>query len=298
MDLPQNSSLPFFAYGTFKPGELAFLRIRRFVESYSEVFVPGPMKIRDGMPIACPPESGSRKIVGSLLTFREGSGVEAYQGIVDLEPGKQYRWSITDVEGREANYLLARSPDKGSQSLDGPSDFNEDGNFIWSGKHDPIFTTALDVVEETMDSNRRFEWDLKPLFRLESAYLLLWCAIERYASFRYNLSADRATDKVLQIAEEPAFVASLRSHVGESEDGSARIVYRADRPTERCALDPEDPKKALEYYQQIRHNLVHRGKGNPRDHERLKKSLEELLSIFRETLNTAFEESAAALGSD
>ena len=44
----------------------------------------------------------------------------------------------------------------------------------WNGWDDPLFTSALDVVKETLHSQTQFDWDLKPLFRLQMAYLLLW----------------------------------------------------------------------------------------------------------------------------
>ena len=150
----------------------------------------------------------------------------------------------------------------------------------WNGWNDPLFTAALDVVEETLTSND-FQWDLKPLFRLQMAYLLLWSSIERYVSLRYHLG-DKVMEKVSQLACEPAFAAGLLQHVKEH-----REVYRADRPDQREVLDPQSPEKALAYYYQVRSNMTHRGKGVVRDHERVMKSLTELLPIFREVLKAA-----------
>jgi hypothetical protein len=272
MDIPKNPNLPFFAYGVFKPNELAFLQIKDFVEQCSEVVIPGTLRIRDGLPIISLEESHGQ-VQGSLIQFSAEAGQDAYRRIADLEPGNQYRWDTVAVGDCEANCLAGLSPLKGST-------WTTDE---WSGRNDPLFNEALDVVAETLKNNSQFDYDLKPLFRLEMAYLLLWTCIERYASLRYHLG-DKATNKVNNLAEEPAFRAALLQHVSER-----RSVQRADKPTHKSVLDAKDPKKAIAYYYQLRSNLVHRGKGVSDDHERLEKSLRELLAIFKETLDAAFK---------
>ena len=272
MDIPKNPSLPFFAYGVFKPNELAFLQIKDFVENCSETVIPGTLRIRDGLPIISLEDRHGR-VQGSLIQFYAEAGQDAYRRIADLEPDNQYQWATVTAGDCEANCLAGRSPLKGSTwSTD-----------EWSGRNDPLFNEALDVVAETLKNNSQFDDDLKPLFRLEMAYLLLWTCIERYASLRYHLG-DKATQKVKNLAEEPAFRAALLKYVSER-----RSVQRADKPTDKSVLDVNDPSKAIAYYYQLRSNLVHRGKGVSDDHERLEKSLRELLAIFKETLDAAFK---------
>ena len=272
MDIPKNPSLPFFAYGVFKPNELAFLQIKDFVEQCSKAVIPGTLRIRDGLPIISLEERHGQ-VQGSLIQFSAEAGQDAYRRIADLEPDNQYQWATVAVGDCEANCLAGRSPLKGST-------WTTDE---WSGRKDPLFNEALDVVAETLKNNSQFDYDLKPLFRLEMAYLLLWTCIERYASLRYHLG-NKATQKVKNLAEEPAFRAALLEYVCEK-----RAVQRADKPTEKYVLDANDPSKAIDYYYQIRSNLVHRGKGASDDHERLEKSLRELLAIFKETLDAAFK---------
>lgn len=174
------------------------------------------------------------------------------------------------------NVLLGRSPTKGSV---------ESEQAEWDGRSDPLFTSALAVIEETLGSSSGFEWDLKPLFRLQMAYLLLWSSIERYVSLRYHLG-DKVTEKVNSLAEEAAFAHALQENVK-----NGRTIFRADRPGEKIVLDPSNPRKSLGYYYQIRSNITHRGKGVVRDHEILKDSLSELLSIFKYVLKEAFADS-------
>lgn len=270
MEHPADIGRPFFAYGLFKPGQLAFFRLRELVSNVTDpVQVAGSLLLRDGLPII--DSAGHGRVKGALVTFLPGRAAAAYDRISAMEPDKHYRWHEAQADGKPANVLVGRSPRKGSV----PCEDEE-----WNGWNDPLFTAALDVVEETLTSND-FQWDLKPLFRLQMAYLLLWSSIERYVSLRYHLG-DKVMEKISQLAYEPAFAAGLLQHVKEH-----REVYRADRPDQREVLDRQSPEKALAYYYQVRSNMTHRGKGVVWDHERVMKSLAELLPIFREVLKAA-----------
>ncbi|MCC6814507.1 MAG: hypothetical protein IT498_10745 [Rubrivivax sp.] len=286
MEIPTNPEIPFFAYGAFRPGELAFLKIREFVDRCEQDGVPGTLRIRDGLPIADLASTNSQ-IDGFLIFFREGTQEEAHKKIVELEPDKQYEWKpIQSIGGQTANILAGLKPRKGSKELEEP----------WTGKNDPLFTSALEVIDEVLDDiqNHQSTWDLKPLFRLEMAYLLLWTAIERYASLRYHLYRN-ANQKVEEISTEMAFQNALRKYVKSEPDGNFRTVNRADNPEESYKLDPGNPKKSIKYYYQVRSNLTHRGKGIHADHHMMLSSLQELIAIFRETLAAAFAKSAQML---
>lgn len=272
---PDNTDLPFFAYGVFRQRELGFLSIVDLVEAITDpFFVNGTLYIRDGLPIVNPSLGG--RVTGGLITFRKADRTEAYERINGLEPDKQYRWETVAIDEIECNYLVGRSPTTGSVPAD-------EG---WNGRNDPLFTSALEVVEETLKSSSQFNRDLKPMFRLQMAYLLLWSSIERYASLRYHLG-NRAVEKVMQIADEPKFAELLRRHVTRTHK-----IQRADKPVDHYKLDSQSPKTSLTYYYQIRSNITHRGKGVHRDHEIVRDSLVELFDIFRELLANAFESAA------
>jgi hypothetical protein len=272
---PNDIKLPFFAYGVFRRGELGFLSISDLVDRVVEpIFVRGSLLLRDGLPIIDP--HGGPSVLGSLIYFKEGHHSKAYERINRLEPDRQYRWGETTAQGVQCNYLVGRSPRTGSVPAD-------EG---WDGRNDPLFTTALQVVQEALETNTDFDWNLKPMFRLQMAYLLLWSSIERYASLRYHLG-DRAVDKVMQIADDFQFAQLLKQRVSRKHR-----VQRADRPQDHYELKPDDARKSLNYYYQIRSNITHRGKGVIRDHEIVKDSLKELLDIFTHLLQTAFESSS------
>lgn len=273
MDGPEDLVRPFFSYGIFRPGQLAFFQLRDLVTRAEPTRARGTLLLRDGLPIA--DSDGQGYIAGALLTFGPGQGAIAYGRVTRMEPDRHYRWHRAELDGVIANMLVGRSPKKGSV----PCEDEE-----WDGWCDPLLTTALEVIQEALASSKGFEWDLKPLFRLQMAYLLLWSSIERYVSLRYHLG-DKVAEKISQMAGERAFAKSLRANVT-----STRKVYRADRPGDKEVLDPGSPRKSLNYYYQIRSNITHRGKGVVRDHQILWQSLEELLAIFRDVLRAARQE--------
>lgn len=274
MEHPRNIELPFFAYGLFRPGQLAFFQLVDLVSEITDpVQISGSLLLRDGLPIIDPAGHGS--VNGALLTFAREQAAAAYDRISAMEPDKQYRWDKAQANGNPSNVLVGRYPKKGSVSC-------EDDE--WNGWNDPLFTAALEVVGETLAS-QEFNWDMKPIFRLQMAYLLLWSSIERYVSLRYHLGRN-VMQKVGKLADEPAFAEGLLLHVKKS-----REVYRADRPSERVTLDPRSPSEAVDYYYQVRSNITHRGKGVVRDYELLRESLTELLPIFREVLSVAQRDS-------
>jgi hypothetical protein len=168
MESPVNISLPFFAYGVFRPGQLGFFQLKELVyHTTPSSQIRGRLLLRDGLPILDPDGSGFVK--GVLLQFHVERAAEAYGQIAALEPDNHYRWGQAPANGISTNVLFGRYPKKGSV----PCEEDE-----WNGWDDPLFTSALEVVEETLNSNNQFEWDLKPVFRLQMAYLLLWSAID------------------------------------------------------------------------------------------------------------------------
>jgi hypothetical protein len=278
MNLPEKADLPFFAYGIFKPGQLAFFQIRELVKkTLANCVISGTLLERDGLPII--DKDGSAKVKGTLIFFKEGRNLEAYERIVGIEPDKHYRWGVTKAEhseyNGETNVLFGRKPGRGSV----PFEEQE-----WDARKDPLFTSALEVVRETLEQNKELEWNLKPLFRLQMAYLLLWSAIERYVSLRYHLG-EKVSEKVKHLAEEKPFKESLKIFVKEKRD-----VFKAAEPEDKITLDPSNPNNSLNYYYQIRSNITHRGKSVVMDFDKLLKSLEELYNIFKIVLNEAFKE--------
>jgi hypothetical protein len=285
MKAPANDTLPFFAYGLFRGGQLGFLSLAAHLQwRLPGAKVAGRLLLRDGLPVLNV-EDAQCAVEGDVLAFRTDAGPAAYEAISLLEPDQQYVWGeVSCTTGELVNVLLGKDVLRGAHEPDVP----------WNGRDDPLFKEALEVVEEALVPGvfTDVAFDPKPLFRYEAAYLLLWTAIERYAALRYSLGTN-VMKKVLAIATEPAFQHALMHAFAEKK--VPRMIYTA-KPTasrlEKITLNPNNPKKALEYYYGVRSNMVHRGKAAFRDLEHVQDSLRELLPIFRATLYAAFEQSA------
>jgi hypothetical protein len=181
---------------------------------------------------------------------------------------------------QERERLLEKGPRprRGSTVLEGP----------WAGRTDPPLTVGLDVVAEMAATvGHPSPDDVAPLLRLQAAYLLLFTAIERYASLRYGLRGGDIMVKLRQVADEPAFATALAAHVD-----AVREVYAAHNPSNRERLDPINPRGSMEYYYQLRSNISHRGKAAV-DFDRLAHATSSLLAIFGEVVAAAFAEAAA-----
>ena len=278
MKLPTNTNLPFFAYGIFKPGQLCFSRISDLVDKTTASCVNGSLKERDGIPLLV--ENTSLKIKGHLIYFRSGNEKEAYERIIDIEPRKIYFWKEIKCDNEiEANVLFGKKSNRGSSDLEHVEE--------WDGKSDPFFKVGLEEVEAILEENDNPNPGLesRALLRLQMAYTLLWSSIERYAGLKYYLGkSDIMDNKIAKIAEEKCFADSLKKNVKRRTE----IYDAAD--LNKCTLDPNDPVKSIKYYYQVRSNAVHRGKGVNRDFDTIKKSLEELLTIFKEMIDEAFKE--------
>lgn len=278
--LPADQSLPFFAYGVFKPKQLAYHRIKDFVQKESADEIRGVLKLRDGVPILVETERDSRAVQGRLICFRKEMVKKPYERISELEPWKLYRWEEKKTkDGIRVNVLYGRRPDRGWDGVEMTK---------WDGQGDPFFNEALSEVErihrETCNPFQDGEHSCLPLIRLQMAYQLLWSSLERFASLRYHLGKD-VMDKINKLGRDPCFAKHLKTHC----DRIDRVHGTADLQREN--LDPNEPEKSIKYYYQLRSNSVHRGKAAVQDFDRVRNSLKELLLITKAMLDEVFGES-------
>lgn len=275
--LPRDLTLPFFAYGLFKPGQLAYFQIRDLAVSTPATF-EGQLWVRDGVPFLKRVVPGY-PVRGALVSFAPADAEEAYGRIAAMEPKRLYCWdTITVDSGVTANALLGRSPEQGA-----PLDYPD-----WDGWEDPLFVQAIALIgRRAKDARNRHGYEA--LFDRQMAYMLLWSAIERYLSLRYSLGED-VNQKITKLAQEAGFKDALRRHVHGS-----RAVRRVTQPGKTAAkLDPNGPKGSADYYYRVRSNVTHRGKtAAETDGEVLRMALDELLPIFKDVLATARAEAHA-----
>lgn len=273
---PKDSSLPFFAYGIFKPGQIAYSKIENCVKKYFAYEIDYKMLMRDGVPlIVAPRNKRYDKTKGHLIYFKEESSKEAYEIISKSENKKLYEWKEIKLGENKANVLMGVNPEMGSSPI-------ESSVGDYDGRNDPYFKEAIEVVEnELNDENKRWH-NIHDFFKLQMSYLLLWTAIERYASLKYN--CPKIWQKWKKLSNEEVFKDSLNRNVK-----SKRKVYSAEDLRE-YTLNPKKPYYSIKYYYTIRCNVAHRGKNLYTDDEIIRQSLKELLEIFKDILEDTFYE--------
>jgi hypothetical protein len=267
MTTETKNSLPFFSYGFFRPGEISFLGIKDYVENAKPFRIEGDLVLRDGITLFT--DSKNQMVDGYLISFKSEFENEAYSFINSLEPKKLFKWKENKFNDISFNILYGVKPDRGSDSI-----IEADWKTIWE---DPFFTSALEVLDEI--PNEKFEWDLKPLFKLQMKYMLLWTILERFTFLRYSLGGGSSARNKL-FAEDQYFKEALLEFVSNE-----RSVYSTENPDEKTTLNAHNPKKSLEYYYQVRCNITHRGKAVMRDYDMVKDSFNELFNITKHVLN-------------
>lgn len=259
-----NRKLPFFTYGFFRPGEISFLGIKDFVKCVIPLNITGDLVLRDGITLF--KDSSDQRVNGYLITFESVHTNEAYSFIDSLEPEKLFRWEEkSTLEGERFNILIGIKPDRGSENIR-----ETNWKTIWE---DPFFTSAIELLEEI--PNEAFDCNLKPLFKLQMKYMLLWTILERFSFLRYSLGG-RPSANIGLLANDQYFKEALKIFAKKE-----RYVYSSEDPGNKLTLNSDNPKKSVAYYYQVRCNITHRGKAVVRDHDTVKNSFDELFKITK-----------------
>lgn len=221
-----------------------------------------------------------------MLKFADGSQREAYRLVSGFEPEGFYEWAVTKPLKLEQNVNILRVTEKvfGEIHIRGGSAHRKGQ---WSHRSDPVFHHGLAVIRETLNTcgRERFRHgipspsDWSRFFTLQMAYLLLWAAIERYATFAFGPSSSPG-DRTKKLGELPAFQQSVKEHVTDA-DGD---VVTDSRNFIKSELDNSHPAECADYFYQIRNNLSHRGKTASYDFERVRQATWFLVSIFEDLL--------------
>lgn len=272
---PYDISLPFFAYGVLKPGEIAYSRIKDLIYEKNEACVNYSMKHRDGVPILFSKEMDFEETCGYIFHFSDGD--EAYKTIIDTISGNLYKWGTIDIGKEKANVLFGRNPSKGSNYIE-----DEFDRKCYSGKNDPLFKEGIQLVKENLGSGIFREE--KGFFNLQMNYMLLWSAIDRYSKLRYYRKKEHESRE--ELSKEKVFRKALNIYAGGKH---YRPIYNTDNLFKNV-FDLSNPKFCLNYYYTLRCNIVHRGKSSFKDIDLLMEATEDLLNIFEYMLDDAFGE--------
>ena len=276
LDLP-DTRLRFFAYGIFKPGQLAYSKIRNHVDEIEDAEINYPMEHRDGVPIIIDNEKDFYQTKGFIMTFRKGQERDTYKIICKTLLRKLYEWKPIKINGEKINVLFGVDPKNGSDPIE---DKNERISF--NGRKDPLFSDALKLIENNLNSEKNMH-RIESFFELQMNYMLLWSAIDRFSSLKYNKQKQKWNNE--KFAKQKAFKEGIKKYKNEYH----RPVYSTD-DLKIHKFDADDPLETLYYYYTLRCNVVHRGKGTSSDYLMLKQATEELLEIFKSIINNTFDD--------
>lgn len=283
LEFPDDDKInkPFFAYGIFKPGQLAYSRIKDYVLGEpKECSVKHTLYERDGIPFV-KKEDTEHETNGFMIHFKKDKCELAYDMIRKTESKKYYRWETTkayykkgdETHDETVNILFGRTP---SRSTPGHIEYGK-----YDGKNDIFFEHGLNLIAKEMINYKRND-TFENFFKLQRNYLLLWTCIERYTSLKYGENSKHYNNH--QLAEEEIFQESLEHFVTKE-----RTITNS-KTLEKEKLIPDNAHRSIDYYYTMRSNVAHRGKTfGYVDEKRLRKSLVELLNIFQCVLEDTYE---------
>jgi hypothetical protein len=274
MQLPTDTSLPFFSYGIFRVGGISFICVKEHIKDvHKNKKAVGQLLVRDGIPIIDTEERNAYSN-GDIFYFKEAECEEAYGKIIKLEPEKYYTWEQQEIDGVKVNLLSGVKAKKGSVVAE---------NSLWdSWNDDALFNTAFEIIDEDLSSMKFKSIDGKKFLKLQMLYLLLWTSIERYLGLRYSFRGAEISSKIRSLANNKNFIEILERRTAKT---NYRKIYSTDKVEKALTFYSNNAQKSLEYYYQVRCNITHRGKAALEDSDLVEKCLVDLKGIFIEFLN-------------
>lgn len=267
-----------FDYGLVKPGQPAHdLVAGAVVRTEPSTMPTGGLRIRDGLPLLDP--EGTVGVEGALLTFAPGQEKAGYTTVCTIAPRQHYRWDMVEmrVDGRpgRVNVLRGRHPDRGS-----PDEWFSS----WSAAEDPVLRFAPVAVRAAalvaaaaplpnLAGDDPALWDR--FFGLQSAYLLLWSAVERFTALAYG-PGQPALERTWRLGDDVRFRDCV---VAAGVAPSAKTPDSRD-PT-RARRIREDGSGAMFSWDAARHMVGHPGRTAYLDGVLLRRSLIDLHDTFR-----------------
>jgi hypothetical protein len=273
MQMPVDTSLPFFSYGIFRVGGISFISVKEHIKNIEKnKRAVGQLLVRDGIPML-DTEEQSFYADGDIFYFKEAEIEDAYKKIIELEPEKYYTWEEQEIDGVKVNLLSGVKAKKGSVVAE---------NSLWdSWNDDPLFNTAFEIIDEDLPNLGINFIDGKKFLKLQMLYLLLWTSIERYLGLRYSFRGADTLVKIRSLAENKNFMEILAKRGANS---GYREIYSTDKVENARRFNSNNAKKSLDYYYQVRCNITHRGKAALGDSALVEKCLVDLTAIFKEFL--------------
>lgn len=270
--------LPFFAYDVFKPGQIAYSRIKDFVYEEPTIYnVPYSLSTVNGIPFVFKNRYLNYSTTGYLIRFNYEDAFDAYKVISDAKSYKRYKWSTIKDWNFKINILVARN-----DLID--LKFNENA-YEYDGRNDPMLIQSIDTISRNFFEiyNQPFSFD--NFFNLQMNYILLWSSIDRYLDLKFGKT--KQSINLSCLANEESFKIAVFEYA-DKNDVKPKVFSNEDLRS--FELNKNKPLCCIKYYYTIRCNVVHTGKSNRNDYSLLKRALCELLLIYIYVLRDAFND--------
>ena len=321
---PDDTDLPFFAYGFYKPHQLAYPTIKEFVKGEPKKSkVKASLKQVNGVPVLVEQGYKYDYVEGYLINFKEGYEVEAYEKVGYSRNRGIYKWKEMFIDEEKVNVLVSSKPNTFESSGQWDYYFTERKyikelnidleSYDW--RKDPIFEKPIDYIflaEHLKDTNnlmkpiykepvdnidvannhqtsrRHLDYKYIKFFETQMLYMLLWTSIDRFLTFRYG---ETKKNNVIFLSEEESFKTALKKYVKEDDSvfHNRKTVYSV-RDLREYELNPNKPTCSAMFYYTIRNNVVHSGKVLIMEEMMLSKALEQLARIFNDVVKAAWDE--------
>ena len=269
---------PFFAYGIFQKGQLAYSKIADCVSGVDSDDVPREMHIRDGVPLIINEES-VRIAKGNKIYFLDDKKDEAYSRISATEPGNIYQWDTIDIDGEIFNILVTENLKGTFLNVDDEGVYRD----YYDGNEDPIFSRVSEFIRNELEN---VDYDDDLIFKFQMHYMLLWTAIDRYCVLKYDVSENQS-DYLKALSDDEIFKEALRS----VNLRNRKAIYSAINATP-FYFNLNRPNFIVNYFYTIRCNVAHRGKEIRNNIDALRNSLYDLLDIFDYIIEKTFEDNS------
>lgn len=289
-NMPLDTDLYFIAYGIFRPGDISYLLINKYVDKFEQITLKGTIRIRDGVKIYS--NKGQENVEAFLIKFKDNESRKAYEYISKKEPENLFDWGVIEYEGIKCNLLIAKNINNGSISL---LEAKEQGNDFWTIDQ-PYWENAFKFLkdqilnlidEESLVGEKVCFVNLKiqqknnsVLFTIQQNYLLLWSMVERFCYYRFH--DKKSTDRIEQMFSDfSASLSTLKEVQSEIDQFKLMPAKIYNSQSLRMSSKIVDDKINFYFFYCLRNNMIHSMKTINNDVPRAFYSLIELYFLFK-----------------
>ena len=261
---PDNEALDFFAYGFYKPDQIAFHSIKDYVSKVEKVKIKKSVGFVNGIPVLM---DGYNDMAGWIIRFNNNDKHAAYEIIGNCKRIEFYKWEKLTVNNEKVNVLMPNKNDI-QRFVTGYSQ-----DYDW--KNDDSLKRSMEYLSKNIPRNVKFfiDYNDEEFLKLQMLYLLLWSVIDRFTNLRYGFNV---TDNITELSKEDYFKDALKNNFNKTS-----TVFSVQN-LKSFTLQPKKPVCSIKYYYTFRNNIIHNGKDSKADAEKLHNALIELFDIFNE----------------